>query len=117
MYRTIVRFNKLKLYFVHSHRRNDICQNLSSYYYHNIIGTHTRNKKEQRMHDIILAHDNYPFRLNKPSCKKLFGKGLTGKIIKVCPGGKHVWIDTPWGLKRKQITQQQLKKHCAQQKL
>ena len=30
-----------------------------------------------------------------------YGPGLTGPVVRVCPGGRHAWIETAHGLRRK----------------
>lgn len=40
----------------------------------------------------------------KRHLKKIFGPGLTGPIVRVCPGKRHAWIQSRVGLIRKPIS-------------
>jgi hypothetical protein len=39
--------------------------------------------------------------VGKGRTKRSYGSGLTGTVERVCPGGRHAWLNTSVGLRRK----------------
>jgi hypothetical protein len=39
--------------------------------------------------------------VGKGRTQRSYGSGLTGTVERVCPGGRHAWLNTVHGLRRK----------------
>jgi hypothetical protein len=49
---------------------------------------------------MVLARSGI-IRIPKGRTQRRYGPGLTGPVVRVCPGGRHAWLSTSAGIIRK----------------